>query len=439
MGLGLLKNIKSSINLKGLLNNKVQVELKATPETILGYSLYPEQQNWLDFCFKNDQAQVKMLLGARGYGKTEVITKYAVIKHLLQHKAENPSFIIITRTLKRSRAILYSISSILKEFKVEAKFTAEEVRFKTNGSKEANILVTTLNAGDLRGHHVDYCIFDDPVISQDEKSEAERENAKLVFRESLNVAKRVIVLGQPVHEQDLYAMLLGAGVDSRKSFYNINNIKELNLNLELLQKTTTEREIQKNYFGELMAQGLYPFHDIEVAEFDFVGNTIATIDPSFQGKDAIGIAIGVKAEGAYKLTGADGEEKIINGEVYKTLAIKIEGDVYEQAKEIITILEHFKVYRCYIESMDNGGVLRHFKNLSSNISFVGFKESINKEVRIRSRLGAVKERIILHSESDLKEITAWTEGVKHDDCIDALASLINFLLGNKDKVKVIYG
>lgn len=119
--MGFLQEIFADFNLKDILSdNKEKKIITPTPELILGYSLYPEQQNWIDFCFAKDSKQVKMLLGARGYGKTEVITKYAVIKYLIEHQAENPSFIILTRSQKRSKAILYSISSILKDLKEKA-------------------------------------------------------------------------------------------------------------------------------------------------------------------------------------------------------------------------------------------------------------------------------------------------------------------------------
>ncbi|KAL0263850.1 UNVERIFIED_CONTAM: hypothetical protein PYX00_011151 [Menopon gallinae] len=377
-----LEEVKEAMS--GVFEEKVNPITTPLPINILGYRLYKEQEKWIEFCFKEESKKIKLLLGARGYGKTEVITIYGTIKYIVENQANNPKVIILTRQQDRVKGIIRAIKAGLIEAGVAIKSTSNLIRLEGNNSKEANVIGLTINSRGIRGNHVDIVIMDDPVIALDEKSEIERQTVKSVYTECLNITKKIIVLGQPVHKEDLYATLKSIKeVDKHYSFYNCNAIEELNKDIELLRKTSTEKDIQRNFFNNLISNDIYPFSNIKVEEFNLDMNNEAAIDPAFKGEDSIGIAIGRKSE----------------------------------------------------ESNDNGGALRYIKSLESNISFKGYKETINKEIRIRSRLGRVKEGLVLHSKSDIKEVIDWNEDAKHDDSIDALASLVNFLDGNKDRVK----
>ncbi len=56
---------------------------------------------------------------------------------------------------------------------------------------------------------------------------------------------------------------------------------------------------------------------------------------------------------------------------------------------------------------------------------------------LESRIGSVKHEILLHINGDSKEIHYCNEQVKHDDIVDSLFSLINFLNGNPDNLKIL--
>jgi len=148
--------------------------VKPTPETVLGYSLYQEQLNWIDFCFK-ETGKTKVLNGARHYGKTKAVTIYGSALELFSNK--QTSIIIATRDLSRSKGILRYIVYSLKKLGISiSKLNSRELWLKENKGFEPNIYATTIDADGFRGRHVDIAILDDPVISKDERSEVEREN-----------------------------------------------------------------------------------------------------------------------------------------------------------------------------------------------------------------------------------------------------------------------
>ncbi|MFL1780833.1 hypothetical protein ABSA28_00536 [Candidatus Hepatincolaceae symbiont of Richtersius coronifer] len=393
-----------------------------TEQDILGFTLYPEQRKWIDFAFKrssqlsSQEVEVKNIQGARDYGKTEAVTKLGIIEYL----AKNPksTFIIATREYSRSKDILYSLSLAMKQVNFKGDFKAESIRLQGNITKEATISLATNKAGSIRGKHVDYIICDDLVIASDETSELERRRTLKFFQECFNVAKNIIILGQPVHEEDLYAHLKKSGVQSMFSFFGSIPQRDKDI-AELRKNGVSEREIQKNYFGELISDDLYPFANIKVEEFSFVSNTFACIDPAFDGEDNVGVAIGIE-----------------KNNIFYCLVKKLKGDIYDLKSQILDLLEAHNVEVCYVESNDGGGAFRSFKSEDTNMFFRKYKETLHKQTRIKSRIGRVKNNLVLSSNSNFSEILSWSEDKKHDDAVDALASLLNFLTGNKDMVKV---
>lgn len=406
-------------------SKEVEVRLPS-PQEVLGFDLYEEQTKWYGFCFgEESEGQTRLFLGARKYGKTDSLSVYGCVKYLTQNHKQNPTILILTRSQARTKDIVRSIVRGLKLTGLSFEANATEVRLASNKTKQPNVRGLTINSRELRGNHVDVAIMDDPVIPQDETSEVERANTIRIFSELQNIARKIIVLGQPVHKEDLYAVLENSGVATYKSFYNENAIAELALNIEELRKTTPEKYIQSNYYGLLVESDLYPFAGITVGEFEFEGATVACIDPAFGGEDSIGIAIGTQREVA-------GQTQLL------IRCHKLEGNIFDLKEDLVKVLEYFNVHTCYIESNDNGGVLRDFKGSTNKTIFRGFKEYNNKEVRILSRIGPARERILLHSDGDVKEVINWSKHNKHEDTIDAVASLVNFLTGNKDKLKVMY-
>ncbi len=429
------KEIKEAISFYEGLEKK-----EVSAKNILDWEgIYAEQEKWLEFIFNNPKASketrvvnVFLVLGARSYGKTEVITKLGVIKEL----AKNPklTFLLATRKEARAKRILKSLHKPMKELGFKGSYLSESINLDNNISKQDTYSICNGSESSLRGNHVDWLFGDDLVIGSDEHSEKERKNTIGFYQEALNVAKNIVILGQPVHEEDLYAMIENAfnthleGKEGNKSI-NImimkspyGSIPERDKDLKSLSIAgVSERNIEKNYNLKLIKDETYPFANIEYEEFIFHSRTVACIDPSFEGEDATGIGIVLKREGKFL-----------------SLVKKIEGDIIENHNKILNFLEENNVEICFIELNNGGGeVYRKFKASNSEILFKGYRENRNKHVKILSHIGTRREKIILSTYGDFKEILNYNKSTKHDDVADALASLLNFVTGNKDKVKVV--
>ncbi len=405
------------------LNKIERAEQEITAKLILGYDLYPAQNAMIDFCYKKDSRQVKMCLGSRKYGKTDVVVVLKVIEIL----KEDPqaTFLIATKELSRTSSIIETIGIHLQALGFKGSFASKKIQLKENKrNKQDNIKAVTPRASSLRGNHADYLICDDIIVDTDENSPRELARAKTFFSESVNVAERIIILGQPVHEEDLYAMLSGdkvRDVVDCMRFFN-GTIPELDRDLEVLRDMgISERSIRKNYYGELIADGFYPFGDIKVEGFSTPKGEyiIATIDPAFDGEDRVAVSLGY-----------------IKDDKYYVRVASFDGNIFELKEEIGEYLRGHNVSTCYIESNDNGGVYRVFEDsdYSRAITFYAFRETLNKEVRIKTRIGAVASELILAG-ADAKYVLQWNGSSKVDDVPDSVASLINFLNSNPERLK----
>lgn len=416
--MGFLSSVFDEIALKSVfLEEKKEKKYNLTPENVIGFKLFKEQWRWL-FFLKNSYNLVDKVMGSRKYGKSEVITIYWVILLAVKYKKKVG---IITKQFNRSKKLLRQIEDGLLKAGVELDISnSSYIYFKGDNTKEPNISAFTINQV-IKGTHVDCIVCDDIVDEQDETSATELEHTINFYKNLVNITKKIIIVGQPVTETDLYAMLDGAeGVNCFNSFFG--SIPELDINLDELRNLgIPERNIQRNYFGVLIADKDLPFADCTVANFDIKNNGVAVIDPAFGGGDKIGLTIGYN--------------DYDSGKHYIKL-FEFNGDVYNFKQEIIRTLENYKVYKCYIESNDGGGVLRDFKRTeNTNIYFKGFRENKNKEVRILSRIGRFKNRIVL--DGAVKNVINYNAKIKNnnDDVVDSLASYINLVDGNLEGVK----
>jgi hypothetical protein len=386
---------------------------------ILGFKLYKQQWEWLSW-LDSSTARVDMLLGARRYGKSEAIT---IFYSILKAVKENKKIGIVTKKFNRGAKFLRQIRAGLLKCGVELEIAnSNNIFIKGNKTKEANINAITINQV-IKGMHLDIIICDDIVDEQDEHSAAELENTIDFYKNVINITKKIIIIGQPVTETDLYAVLKGAeGVNILECFYGCIPELDKSINLESLRNLgIPERNIQRNYYGLLIADKDLPFADLEVANFDIKENAVATIDPAFGGGDKVGMTIGYKDYSTNKIL----------CKLYEFV-----GDVYNLKNEILNILKQNGVYKCFIESNDGGGVLRDFKQTGAgnSIYFKGFRETKNKETRILSRIGRFKNRLIIGGA--VKQVINYNSKLKtNDDVVDSLASFLNLVDGNVEGVK----
>jgi hypothetical protein len=166
----------------------------------------------VNFAFYNPKAiadkgvtNVYVIMGARGYGKTNSVTIYGIAERVNQYP--NETFLIATRKEARAKQILRTIGTYLQD-KLKGMYFKKYIKlFRTEQNKQDSISICNNSEASLRGNHIDWLIGDDLVIGSDERSEIEIEKTKAFFREGLKIAKNIVILGQPVHEKDLYAML----------------------------------------------------------------------------------------------------------------------------------------------------------------------------------------------------------------------------------------
>lgn len=146
-------------------------EIKETKEKgFLPFSILEEQEEWLDFCYnKKDPNNIRMLLTSREYGKTKVIANEGILRIL----SKNPktTFCIISRTVVKARKILKPIHSFLDQTSLEiVKLDETEIRTKENLEDITPSIYCMGLSSSVKMFHFDYCIMDDVLDPEDERS-----------------------------------------------------------------------------------------------------------------------------------------------------------------------------------------------------------------------------------------------------------------------------
>lgn len=423
--MSICSNIFESIDVFGRKLGSIHFE--CIPENVLGYSLYQEQERWIDACY-NSGEKVVLLLASRWYGKTDVIIVFKVVDLLLK----NPSlkFIISTKERSRLKSIIASISYYLQRAGKKGKFTDYAIQLYENiGNKQPSVVAITPSTYNAKGMHADYLLADDIIADKDEFSAVEQRNIKNFFDESFNIANKIIILGQPVFENDLFHYIESLTLKAKKEGLNIapkvirsfrGSIPELDRDLDTIRAFGgSERHIQKNYYGNFILDGTYPFSNLKVEDFKIGNNCMACIDTAFGGGDNVGVSVGYEKNGKYYC------------------------QLYELPSEInlnvlIALMKKHNVYKCYVENVmgatNGGSLVRDLKQLDTPCIVKGFKDMRNKKLRIEQRISWASSRLVING--DIHNVLAWTRLATKDDVIDSLASLVNFMNGNKDNVKV---
>src|SRR5690606_25856269 len=150
----------------------------------------------------------------------------------------------------------------------------------------------TIGSASIRGRHPKRIIMDDPVTEED-VSEATRKRAKAVYNELSKLTKNILIIGQPVHKQDLYEKLRPL---IQKMEVPHGSIPELDHDLEAQRLAgVSEESIQASYFLKVISDHASPLENIKfIDKFPPGGNAVAFIDPSFEGGDYTALSI-VKA------------------------------------------------------------------------------------------------------------------------------------------------
>lgn len=419
---------------------------------------YPKQLEMRDFA---NQDGIKLILAARKYGKTDYLTILNTAYKIMT--IPDYSAMIITKEEKRGKDICRSIKQACEDNGVEFEVkSSEQLRVRGKFGKEASLIVIPVGSSGYRGHHVNEIIMDDPIVPTDRNSPANRQRVLDLYNESVNLTGSILVIGQPVHQKDLYAVLKDSSLDMGKvKLMEVphGSIPELDTDLVMLRNTgVSEEAIGANYLLKLRSDGILPFYNCVVRPNDQVFNpdgnysnyrTELWVDPSKRasGRDYTAIAV-------LKLTD---DYCYICGFAWKR-------PYNELLSELKFICQAYEVQKVYFEmnGLADDSLIR-LKEWGIN-NVVGFNTKENKEKKI-SALTYIADKLILcryvevENAITIKKPTGEDEEVRlispnkefnkmfkeyeiglPDDCVDTVSSwllqrnVINVEIGKEYKV-----
>lgn len=359
---------------------------------------------------------VHLLLGSRGYGKTDYITILGCVYEL----SKNPQLTILYITKERDRGleICQAVRDCLKKAGVKIKNKSRsKIYLVGNEGKEPNFIVMSIRSRGLRGRHPQRVILED-IITPDDDSAAERKKTKKTYEEVVKLTDWVGIIGQPVHPMDLYQELRGRVPTLEMP---IGTIPELDTDINALRAArVSEYSIQASYYLNIMDSEQMPLKG--TAEVDYFAKSgVMWIDPSHKGKDYTAAVIGGMHNGLFVLTGF-----CFRRAWYDCL------DILDK------ICRLYNGERVVIET--NGlGELPVNELRARGAACVGFNTTINKHSKIMNMasfkgdfaLCRVYEGGEIGQANDLfiDNFKNWEYNAEHDDAADAAASLINYMRG----------
>lgn len=276
----------------------------------------PEKRSFVDFCIAAgypapfakqvemmafgimEDGDPRLLLGARGYGKTDYVTVLGVAYDIYLNGV-NSTNLIITKSKTRNTAIIQEIAEALKKNGVTLeKENSSCLRIAGLIGKDHSVEVLTVKSS-FRGRHPKRIIMDDPVTEED-TSEAMRALVKKKYDEAYKLAKNIVIIGQPAHAFDLYATLRP---QLKKLEVPYGDIPELDADLEAMKIAGVDpNSIEMSYHLRVPVSGTTPFANIKYLDQLPPGDGVAFIDPS-DGGDYTAVSVlkgymqGVAVEG----------------------------------------------------------------------------------------------------------------------------------------------
>lgn len=353
----------------------------------------------------------RMLLGARGYGKTDYVT---IMRAAYKIFIEGPlaTVLIISKSKTRNTAMIQEIAMALKANGVELeKENASVIRIAGLIGKDHSVEAVTIKTS-MRGRHPKLVIMDDPVTEED-VSEAMRLLVKRKYNEIMKLCSNVVVIGQPAHAYDLYSELRPI---VRKMEVPHGTIPELDHDLEAQRLAgVDEKSIQASYFLKITPDGEIPFANLKLIDRFPNGDSVAFIDPSDGGDYTAVSILRMIGEGVVA----------VQGHAWKR-------PWFHCLDDMVPILKARGVRRIAFETNVTGSQpveqLRQLPGLAG-IGVVGIHSTTQKHSTIMSA-GSYSHLIHLSRESDrvyTDQVTKYEKGAKHDDAPDSLARGLEWL------------
>ena len=370
---------------------------------------YPKQIEMVDFVHKNTEP--RLLLGARGLGKTDYPVIMGTAYRLYCDFTH--TVLLVTKSEDRNAAMIEEIRKACEANGMNFdKSTSSALRVRGHLGKDHSVATVTIGSNSIRGRHPKQIILDDPVTDED-VSEATRKRVQRVYNELHKLCTDIVVIGQPVHKADLYEMLRPLLLRMEVPH---GSIPELDHDLEAQRLAgVSEESIQASYFLKVISENPSPFERVKFIDaFPSEGTAVAFIDPSHEGGDYTALTIG---------------RSYFDG-------VAVKGRVWKKAwnhclDEIIEELTRCNVQRVAFETNALGDqpVIMLRGALPTGVGVIGKKNTKQKHARIVNA-GVFAEHLHIAKNSDRKyieQVTGYEYGSKNDDAPDSLASLLEWL------------
>lgn len=374
---------------------------------------FPKQIEMRNFIFTGNFP--RMVLGARGYGKTD----YGTILGTAFELMKNPQLevLIVTKEQERGKEIVEEIRTILIKCGCKLQGRAKtKIRFPEKQGKEPNVVCLTIRSRGFRGRHPHLVIMEDP-ITPDDDSPAERKRVKKVYEEIYKLTKNIVIIGQPVHKADLYQELR----DKIPTFTMIwGDIPQLDCDLEAQRGAgVSEESIQASYFLNIIGQDSLPFYKIQTVDF-FAKENVAFIDPAREGKDFTAISV----------AGRNFDNLVVSGWAFRKAW-------YDCLDEFAEIFNTLNVNRVCIET--NGiGELAVLQLRELGVPAVGRNTTSNKHSRIMNIASYVQDlqlyeqttgsgELIHANQIFIEQVKNYEYNAEHDDAPDSMAGVAIFM------------
>lgn len=392
---------------------------------VAGYpNPFEKQVEMKEFGF--NETDPRILMGARGYGKTDYITilgsAYEIyldyFYFLNQEVGQNPNKLtetnlIISKSKARNTSMTEEVAKALTANGVPLeKENSSCVRVKGLVGKDHSFEAITIKTS-FRGRHPKRIIMDDPVTEED-VSEAMRTLVKKKYDEALKLCKNICVIGQPAHAFDLYAELRPI---LKKLEVPHGTIHELDHDLEaLILAGVDQSSIKMSYHLEIPKDGTTIFANVKYIDRLPEGPTVAFLDPS-EGGDFTALAIG---RGYF-------QGMAIHGKAWKRAW-------YHCVDDLVEVCRENNVKRIAFETNKFGNqpveqLRKVFKEACLEIGVVGYYSTSNKEAVITAA-GAYAHHIHLSKMSDKvfnNQVAMYEYKAKKDDAPDSVARLLEWL------------
>lgn len=372
-----------------------------------------------------EHTEPRLYLATRGIGKTVqgTILTTAYLLYL------DPSYTIgiITKEGKRVQEIVRAIADCLLAVDVPLENyngSIINLRNKPRHIDQANVKGITIGGRGLRGLHPKLIILDDPVTELDAWSEAERRLVKDKWDEICKLNTNICVIGQPVCSKDLYSTLRGVVLTYEHTWDDIPDEFFGTIykpDLDKLRLVVSERTIQMSYFLNVPDDPSLAYAKIETVDYAAPKN-VMFIDPSSGKGDYTGIAIGNIFMGTSK---------------FVTVGFMFKESWFDLLPNIELLIRKFNVRALYVETNGVGagmpdmlaraGVPCTPVNTTENKhhKIIGFADQVANMAltKLDSRSG-MDGTYLEANQLFIENVKNYTYGIKHDDGIDAMVSLI---------------